>query len=252
MIPKRFFIALFVLALHGIVSAQVVNIEDMRIRTDTTGWSGSGELSAFVNKNNDLLFSLQTNLHFQYKTKKTLWLLLTDISTVQVNGAERFVNSGFQHFRFNYKVRDRFVWEAFLQGQYNEPLAIDYRLLSGTGPRFKIFGTDTFRLYLAALYMYEVEQNTGEIPQENNHRLSSYVSFTITPNDNVSIVSTTYFQPLLTDFSDRRISTTLDIKSYITKNLYLTTSYSLLDDTRPAEGIVETIYELTGGVGFEF
>jgi len=232
--------------------SQVINIEDKRIKTDTVGWSGSGELSLYANKNNDMLVSLQTDLHLQYKSKKSLLLLLTDIATVQVNETERFVNSGFQHVRYNYKIKDRFVWEGFVQGQYNEPLAIDYRFLAGTGPRFKVFGTDTFRLYVASLYMYEREGNPGEVEDQNNHRMSSYVSFTLSPTEKFSLVSTTYYQPRLDDFADRRISTTLDLKSYITDNLYMKINYNLLDDSRPAEGVVETIYEFTAGVGLEF
>lgn len=234
------------------MKAQVINIEDKRIKTDTVGWSGSGSASIFMNKNNDFVLSFLTDLHIQYKTKKSLFLLLTDVATVSVNEDQHFVNSGFQHFRYNYKITDRFVWEAFVQGQYNEPLAIDYRLLAGTGPRFKIVGTDKFRLYAAALYMYEQEKNTGVEELQNNNRMSSYVSFTVAPNDQFSLVSTTYYQPLLTDFSDRRISTTLDLTSYITKKLYLNINYNLLDDSAPATGIAPTIYELTAGVGLDF
>ncbi len=232
--------------------SQVINIEDKRIKTDTIGWAGSGEASIFLNKNNDFVLSFNTDIHIQYKNKKSLFLLLTDVASVQVNETQSFVNSGFQHFRYNYKIRDRFVWEAFIQGQYNEPLAIDYRILLGTGPRFKLIGTDKFRLYAAALYMNENEKNAGIEAVQNNHRLSSYVSFTLSPNDQFSLVSTTYFQPLFTDFADRRISTSFDLKSYLTKKLYLDLNYNLLDDSRPAEGVVNTIYEMTAGIGLEF
>ncbi len=231
---------------------QVINIEDQRIKTDTTGWAGSGEASVYLNKNNDFVLSFLTDLHIQYKTKKSLFLLLTDVASVSVNEQEHFVNSGFQHFRYNYKITDRFVWEAFVQGQYNEPLAIEWRLLSGTGPRYKVIGTDKFRLYLAALYMYEREKNTGVEFIQNNNRLSSYVSFTITPKENYSIVSTTYYQPKFDNFSDRRVSTSIDIKSYLTKKLYLKMNYNMLDDSVPADGVVQTIYELTAGLGLKF
>ena len=100
--------------------------------------------------------------------------------------------------------------------------------------------------------MYELESNPGELEEQHNNRLSSYISFTLTPNDKVSIVSTTYYQPLLTDFNDRRISTTLDVKSYITKKLYMKLNYNMLDDSRPATGVVNTIYEFTGGLGLDF
>ena len=100
--------------------------------------------------------------------------------------------------------------------------------------------------------MNENEQNIGVEMVQNNHRLSSYVSFTLSPNDKFSLVSTTYFQPLFTDFSDRRISTSLDLKSYLTKKLYLDLNYNFLDDSKPAEGVVNTIYEMTAGIGLEF
>lgn len=250
MIKLLFTFILLVITGNGFT--QVVNIEDKRIKTDTVGWAGSGVASLFLNKNNDFVLSFNTDIHLQYKNKRSLFLLLTDVTTVQVNELNSFVNSGFQHFRYNYKIKDKFVWEAFIQGQYNEPLAIDYRILIGTGPRFKILGTDKFRLYMAALYMNEAEKNSGVDYIQNNHRLSSYVSFTLTPNENYTIISTTYFQPLFDEFSDRRISTTIDLKSYLTKKLYINLNYNLLDDSAPAEGIVSTIYEMNAGVGVEF
>ena len=100
--------------------------------------------------------------------------------------------------------------------------------------------------------MYENEKNTGVETPQQNHRLSSYISFTLSPKETYSVVSTTYFQPRFDDFSDRRISTSLDIKSYLTKKLYLVVNYNLLDDSAPAEGVVNTIYELTAGLGLEF
>ena len=65
------------------VAAQVVNIEDKRIKTDTSGWSGSGEASLFMNKNNDFLLSLMLDLHIQYKTKKSYHL------KIHINGVHR-------------------------------------------------------------------------------------------------------------------------------------------------------------------
>ncbi|MEZ5013092.1 MAG: DUF481 domain-containing protein [Chitinophagales bacterium] len=248
---KKTLTALCLSLAFGGLSAQVINIEDLRIKNDTVGWAGSGELSGYVYKSNDLVFTLLTDIHIQHKSPKTLWLFLTDVATVRVNGDSQFANSGFQHVRFNYKVTDKFVWEAFVQGLYNEPLSIDYRFLSGTGPRYKLMGTDKFRLYIAALYMFENEKNPGIEEIQYNHRMSSYVSFTIRPNDNVSIVSTTYYQPRLDDFSDRRLATNIDFKSYLTKKFYLTFNYSYSDDTAPAPGITSSTYELTTGIGFE-
>lgn len=231
--------------------AQIINVESYRIRTDTTGWAGSGDVSVYLAKYDHVIVSFLTNLQFQYKQGRSLFLFLTDVQTVQAEG-DRFVNSGFQHFRYNYKITDRFVWEAFAQGQYNEPLAIDWRILTGTGPRYKIYGTDFFRLYIAALYMYELEKNTGIESPSTFNRLSSYLSFTLATNEDYSLTSTTYYQPNIADFDDYRISTALSFKTFFGKHGYMKLNYSLLDDKAPAEGIPESIYNLTGGFGLEF
>ncbi len=237
------------------LQGQVINIESERIKTDTTGWAGSAEIGSHIYKNNFVLYDISSNIHVQYKTKKSLFLLLNNISFISVDnpGSEDtpFENAGFQHFRYNYKITDRFVWEAFLQGQYNEALGIDWRFLAGTGPRYKLIGTEKFRLYAAALYMFEREKNPETIPV-NTNRMSSYISFTIAPNDKFNLVSTTYYQPALSDFSDYRIASTTNLKVYLSKRFYWKSDYNILFDTAPADGVDPTVYSFDNGIGLEF
>jgi hypothetical protein len=248
---KKILICTCIVCLAGCLRAQVINIESYRIRTDTAGWAGSGDVSVYLAKYNDAVVSFLTNLQLQYKQGKSLFLFLTDVQSVQAD-EERFVSSGFQHVRYNYKIKDKFTWEAFLQAQYNAPLSIDWRFLAGTGPRFKLYGTDKFRLYIATLYMYELEQNTGVENPVNANRLSSYISFTLATNENYSLTSTTYYQPNLVDFDDYRLSTAMSFKAYFGKYGYMKLNYSLLDDKAPAAGVPETTYNLSGGLGIEF
>lgn len=232
--------------------SQVVNIESYRKKTDTVGWAGSAEATLFINKNNDFILSLNTKVELQYKTKKTLWLMLTDLATVRANSDQRFVNGGFQHFRFNYKLTDRLVLEAFIQGQFSEPLGINWRYLAGTGPRFKVFGKDEFRLYVAAAYMSEWEETTEVTTGTHYNRMSSYLSFTFMPNDNVLVASTTYYQPRLDKFTDYRIAENFKLRTDITEKIYFIFDYTLLFDTHPPIGITTTSYTLKSGFGLEF
>lgn len=234
------------------VRSQIVNVESYRKKTDTIGWAGNAEATIFINKNNDFVLAFNTNIQLQYKTKRSLYLMLTDLATVRANTDQRFVNGGFQHFRYNYKITDRFVWEAFVQGQFSEPLGIDWRYLAGTGPRYKIFGGDQFRLYVAALYMSEWEKTNDINSGIQYNRMSSYVSFTLAPNENVSVVSTTYYQPRFDQWDDYRIAESLNIKTNITKQLYFKLEYTLLYDTKPPAGIVNTTYNLNSGFGLDF
>jgi hypothetical protein len=233
-------------------SAQVVNIEEYRIRTDSSGWSGSADAAGYINKNSDLVYSIITNIQLQYKYKRTLWWMLSDLETVQANEQEAFVNAGFQHFRFNYKITDRWVWEAFVQGQFNGPLGVEWKVLSGTGPRYKVIQTEKFRMYAAALYMQETERNTDATETIYFNRMSSYVSLTWEPRENSRFSNTTYFQPVLNDFADYRISSNTSLKAFLSKVLYLELEYSLLFDTRPPFEVPTTVYNLKSGIGLEF
>lgn len=240
----------------GSIRAQIVNIESQRIHTDSTGWAGSAETSFHMYKNNYVLYDVNATVHLQYKTPKSLYLLLTNLDFISVDYPsmedQPFENAGFAHIRYNYKIRDRFVWEAFVQAQYNKPMGLDYRFLAGTGPRFKIAGKDKFRLYVAADYMFEKEQNPGIENPFNNQRMSSYISFTFAPSKSFTLVHTTYYQPLITDFSDYKISSNTSLKIFLTDAFYFKAEYDILFDTMPPAGVDGTIYTLNNGIGLQF
>ena len=234
------------------VFSQVVNIESKRMRSDTTGWMGSAEGSFQLAKNVETIFDLGAKLHFQYKHKNYLWLFLNEYRLIK-GGDNKFVNSGFAHVRYNHKVTKEFLrWEVFTQVQFNGVLDVGLRVLAGTGPRFKIYDSDNFRLYCAALYMYEYEENTAKTIFLRNHRLSSYVSFTIDIG-RVELSSTTYFQPNFKEFrKDYRLQTQEDLTIDITDDLKFVTGFTFRYDTRPFPNIPKNTYYLYNGLKFEF
>ncbi|HAE14120.1 MAG TPA: hypothetical protein DCG24_07795 [Bacteroidetes bacterium] len=252
MLRKPTFLFLFLTLCGTAASAQIINIEEYRVRTDSVGWTGSGEASAYISKNDDFVFSLLTNIQIQHKRPKTTWWLITDLETVQANGQDAFVNAGFEHLRLNYRINERWVWEAFAQGVFNEPLGVDWKLLAGTGPRWKVVEKDQFRLYLAALYMFENEKNPESADPVQFHRMSSYASFTWELKNKTRFSNTTYYQPVLNDVADYRIASNTSLKAFMTKMLYLELEYNLYFDTRPPTGIVTTVYNLQSGIGLEF
>ena len=191
------------LLFSALAQAQVLNIEQERLVTDTTGWAGTADLKFAYFKNKTEFWSAGADLHLQYKTKKSLYLWLTDYSLARSSG-ESFANSGVQHLRYNYKILDWFTAEAFTQAQFNEVLNVKFRWLLGGGPRFKIVKTKPFRLYGATLYMYEYEELADTSVIHRDHRLSSYLSMTLKIKDNLSLINTTYYQPKFADFSDFR------------------------------------------------
>jgi Protein of unknown function, DUF481 len=232
--------------------SQVVNIESKRMRSDSLGWLGSAEGNFQLAKQVETIFDLGCKLHFQYKHKNYLWLFLNEYRLIK-GGDDKFVNSAFAHVRYNHKVTKELLrWEAFTQVQYNGVLDIGLRWLAGTGPRFKIYDSDLFRFYVAALYMYEYEENTQKTIFLHKHRMSSYATLTL-DFGNVELINTTYYQPNLKDFDDDfRVVSQTDLLIGITENLKFKTGYLYRYDSMPFPNIPKVTYGLTNGLVFEF
>lgn len=232
--------------------AQIVNIESARMQSDTIGWMGSFGAAAGIRKNTQKIFELGLESHLQYKTSNDLglWLILGNLSLLKI-GSDRFVSDGLVHLRYNRKVNEWLRWEFFGQFQNNIITQIDSRILLGTGPRFKLIKINTFRLYAAGLFMYEMEkERTTPGIKHNDVRNSSYISFTWLPRDNIEMVSTTYFQPLLNNFSDYRILNQIVFKVKATPHFGMSVRWNYLHDRYPAGSAPKTTYNF--GTGFTY
>lgn len=234
------------------INAQILNAESLRKVTDTSGWSGAASVNFALKRNANDFFTISSNIHLQYKMNKHLVLFKNDIAFQKIEG-NKFENSGIQHIRYNYRFHPKIAWEVFGQAQYNKVTLIDFRGLLGTGPRFKLTNSEKYKLYLGTLVMYEHEEVAdGITPIQRDLRGSSYFSFSLYPNDRISIVSTTYYQPRLDGFSDFRLSSQSSLLIDLFKNFAFKTTYTFIYDAFPALGIPNSQYDFTSGVAYTF
>ncbi|GEQ85348.1 hypothetical protein ULMS_08560 [Patiriisocius marinistellae] len=233
-------------------SGQILNAESLRKVTDTSGFSGAASLNFALKRNTNDFITLSNNIHVQYKMNNHLVLFKNDIAFQKIEGDD-FENSGIQHLRYNYKLKPRLAWEAFGQAQYNKINKIKFRGLLGTGPRFKVSKADNYRVYIGTLAMLEYEEvDDGATPLQKDFRGSTYLSFSLYPTNNVSIVSTTYYQPLLKEISDYRISSQSALVVSMFKNFGLKLAYTFIYDAQPAVGIPNSQYDFTTGINYSF
>ena len=196
--------AILFLSFNGFT--QIVNVESARMQSDTVGWQGSFGAAFSMTQNTSRIFGANADAHLQYKTSndKGLWLILGNYNLLKVSG-RNFLSDGLIHLRYNRKINEWLRWEFFGQFQNNDITQIDSRMLLGTGPRFKLIKKPRFRMYAASLLMYEKEKEaTTPSISHSDMRNSSYLSFTWLPQDYLEMISTTYFQPRLAEFSDYR------------------------------------------------
>lgn len=249
---KKIFFLFILTLLSYPLYAQIVNVESLRIQTDTTGFAGNVGGDFTITKDVAQIFSANAYATIQYKSKKNTYLLLGNYSFLR--GADKkLLNKLFTHFRYDRKITRFFRMEGFTQLQFNKITKIDTRFLIGAGPRFKIPTRDKWKTYVGILFMYEYEKElTDPIIYHHVVRNSSYLSFTFTPNDIVKLVSTTFYQPKIDEFSDFRILNQESIEFSISKKLSATMNWSYLYDARPVAGIPNSNYTFSTGIKYEF
>lgn len=242
----KFRIILFVIVLMTKLNAksQIINVESARMQSDTVGWMGSFGAAFSITKNTSQIFGAYADAQLQYKTSNDqgIWMILGNLNFLKV-AKSRFVSDGMAHLRYNKKVNEWLRWEFFGQFQNNDITQIDSRILAGTGPRFKLMKLPTFRLYAALLFMYEREKEaTIPIVRHSDVRNSSYISFTWLPKDYLEMISTTYFQPRLSQFNDFRILNQISFKVKATPHFSLSVKWNYLHDKAPAGTAPKTVY----------
>ena len=243
---------IFFIFSYCFVNAQIVNVESLRRATDTSKWAGSTSLDIGLIKNTRSIFKISNKIRLQYNTDRNLYLFINDVKLEKVED-NSFVNKGIQHIRYNRKITERFKLEAFVQSQYDAISDIRFRGLLGVGPRFKLSKSKDYRFYLGTLLMFEHEEaSENNIQILRDFRASTYFSCSLYPLDNLSIVSTTYYQPLLKQFSDFRISNETSIAFKLLENLSYKTTFTYNFDKNPIVGIPKTQYELTNGLIYMF
>lgn len=265
---KKYFLSITILFFTiPLLYSQVVNTEKLRLDNFEKSFVGDLDLSFGLSQNKagqTLRFNGLTR--FEILKSRTHWLLISGYGLTQFKKVDEpgtapktFSNNGFSHLRFGRKLSPFLVWEAFVQGQFDEVQEVEVRFLTGTGPRFKLLRTDTSHLYIGLLYMYEYEKNSIEItinePDdfqfldfERNHRLSTYISGAAAINGYLSINHVSYYQPKINDWSDFRISSETTIAIKLTNQVSLKTYFQLVYDREPPDTVPRTMFNLTNGL----
>jgi hypothetical protein len=244
-------ILLLILLGTASMSAQILNVENYRIKTDTIGWAGKVSLNLSLTENTKSLLIIGNKTHLQYKAGKNLYLFLGQYSLMS-SGNSNLINKLVLHFRYNHKFTDRFVGEFFLQGQQNSISKIDARKLIGSGIRYKLSTSEKMRYYFGTSMMYEIEKSTLSSSEVELWRSSTYFSLSLYPTKTFSFISTTYYQPALADFGDYRISSTNSMYFKITQKLSFKSSFVYNYDAAPVLGIPKTQYNLNSGIVYAF
>ena len=256
-----------------VAQAQIENIEALRIWSGDKPWTINSDL-VFSYRNNDgnynyligasssVLFKFRTR-NDRYKEKAGLKNKLFFVGNYSLIRAEDqdLDNNWFLHLRYNREFTDFFRVEAFIQNQENQLLLIDSRRLIGAGVRLKPIQErvrdnsegNSLHLYLGFAYMYEQERSELFDLELYNHRASSYLTASFRfKKSGVTITNTLYYQPLLEDFQNYRISEDLDIRFPVNELIRFIPRFSYFNNNKTPAGDAEYRSTLLFGLNFNF
>jgi putative salt-induced outer membrane protein YdiY len=252
---KKLIIHTLLLVLSISAQAQIVNVENKRThQQDTSGVFGNVDLGVNLVENGSTILTLRSGAQVEWLKGKNLWLSSTNFNLVRVQ-EDRFVNNGFQHLRYNYNFNKRWTYEAFGQLQFNEKTRIKLRALAGTGGRLTLANKDKSKAFWGMAYMFEFNEISDTNIINRDHRLSTYLSFNWQPLNNLTFSGTSYYQPILNDFGNGRLSSLLMLQLNITDKLSFKTTFQITYDgqlKRDAPGVPATTYSLINGLRWDF
>lgn len=261
---RSFVLLLLIFGISVSTTAQIVNVESLRINAKDRKLSGVVDLDFAIRKNKagqTVVTGTDIGAQWNVNDKNSL-ILLSGYHLTQFNDSDdpsspskNFNNQAFGHLRYNHDISKTVSLELYSQIQWDEIQEIDIRMLNGLGARFELFQNDTASFYYGLSYMLEYEE-TSEDPENittNQHqRLSTYVSGQFRLNPYLDFNYVLYFQPRPAELADFRLSSDVGLSIRLAGKVHFSTSASLLFDSRPPTTVPKTQYFISNGIRMNF
>jgi hypothetical protein len=246
-------------------TSQILNIEKSALDRDTTKLILSNITSSMVLYNRSAAidepvefigFDLKSSV--AYFPGRHRLSSITNINYLKINDAP-FLNTGYQHFRFDFRKNRKVHPEAFAQYQYDNFRGLSPRLLAGAGMRHRILTNEHFTLIFSMGLMYEHENwrdpYSGEKVLVKFWKSTNYVVFRVKISEWADFNGIQYYQTVYDNSIDKfrnRFSTDINLNAKLTNKLLWTTSFTLSYENEPIVPIVRTIYRLANGLTYKF
>jgi putative salt-induced outer membrane protein YdiY len=244
-------------SLSALPAQAVVSLENLHLQKPAEGFEGEFDLSAGGASGNTDKVDLSAGTRLQWHLGNHTNFLVMSYAYGQSNDV-RDTNRVFLHARHIIQTSNPLAYELFLQGERDEFGRIAFRRLAGGGARFTLLERkERSTAYLGAGAFYEWETvtetlGTTDTGTESTWRGNLYLVLKYHFNENVRLVSSTYYQPSFDDATDYRALENLVLEISMTDKLGLRVSAVVRYDSRPPQTIEETDVAYRTGINYKF
>ena len=233
-------LVLLLLALsQSTAKASIVNVLSPQVGQDADGWASNAKLSLqhLAGNESKLAISMLAGTRWQYDGHQVLLKASGDWGMAS---EAVYTKKAFAHLRYKQELGDRWRAFGFVQIDNNEFRSILMRDLAGVGVERLLVHTDTLEAAIAVGAMAELEWALdAPEPDPLTVRSTNYLTLAWQPAESLSLGSTTFFQPLVSDIEDIRGFQQADLRVNLTESIAWSTTWKLEYDSRPASTEVQ-------------
>jgi putative salt-induced outer membrane protein YdiY len=246
------------LALGWTVAAHaIVNIESLRQNETQEGYTGTVNISVDGESGNTEKFGVNAGGRLQWHGGTITNFAILRYAYSETSGLQD-TNKLFIHARHIRQITAKTAYEGFVQAERNKFARLSFRGLIGGGTRLTLSekpDVESVHLGLGGFFSREILESkagTTDGGEQNIWRLNSYINYLHHFNEQVSVLSTTYLQPDVENFSDYRLleEATLNVK--MTNSLSINLSLDLTRDSKPPQLVKKTDAMYSSGIEYSF
>lgn len=233
------------------LSQAIVSMESVHLGKPPQGFEGNFDLKLNAEYGNTEKQSTSTGLKLQWTGTDKTDFVLASYDQGEVNGQTNKEKS-FVHLRHIQTYSDQSDWEMFVQFSKNKFTRLTLRALLGGGMRFKLGqsgGSNDMYLGLGAFAEREdIDQGETNTAARGNFYFVAKHRF----NEHVSLVSTSYYQPVLDDVDDFRAIENASLVSKLSESLSMRVLLDVQHNSRPPAGVEKTDTSVSLGFSLKF
>jgi len=235
----------------------IVDIEALRAGAPQPGYSGALNVSADGQSGNTEKVAINAGARLQWHGGAVTNFAILRYNYGATSGVQD-TNKFFFHARHIHQISDRRAYEGFIQAERNIFARLDFRGLIGGGLRLtltEIPDKKTLHFGAGGFFSREkLQERAGltDAERSNIWRVNTYLNYVQQLNHSVRVLSTTYYQPAIEDFSDYRLLEEATLSVKMTDTLSLNVSLDLAHDSKPPQAVKKTDTTYSTGAEYSF
>lgn len=253
---KRLLLAACLLLWPAVASA-IINIEEIHLGTPADGFSGqiNGDVAGAAGNSDKL--ALATAGRGQWHGGDHTLFIVGEYAYGTSQGRQD-TNRAFGHLRHRWQWRPLWASEAFVQASRDSFARLRFRGLVGGGLRLTLSeGQQHATAYVGLGAFFERERlrkllGTNDPLASSLWRGNAYLTLKQRFNEQLRLLSTTFYQPAFAAFGDFRLLEEAALYVKVLDDVDIRLSLQISHDSQPPAGVKATDFIYASGIEFRF